>query len=161
MMTAKISKWGPGLVFLSICLILSCGEHFAPQTHTAIFRNDTLQFPLRTYSSIRAYSLRNSAQTNQIPLINATGQMADYVLQPGKALSPAHRADLFVSLAMPPDSLPHWYCPNFQYAIVYFNQNEAIAALSFSSSCNSYRFQPESPHQLGPNNLARLKAIFD
>jgi hypothetical protein len=94
-------------------------------------------------------------------LILTDGSLAPAVVAPLHKLSPAHRADVGVALALCSSAYISQRCYYPRHAVIWKSNQEVIGVLGLCFQCNTYRFEPESKVDLRDVNLNRLKLVFE
>ena len=157
----SLLHYGVAAMLLALLLlVVSCtAPSTKPESDRA--RNDTLYFPGQPFTDIYAAQLHNPNHEPLSDLVRPDGSLDFAVNEPLHLLSPAHRADVGVALAMSSDEYGQGRCFFPRHAVIWKAKEKAIAALILCFRCNTYRFEPESKLDLRNENMWRLRLVFE
>lgn len=151
---------GFGLACCMLLLLSNCTSPLRPETGDHA-RNDTVFFPGVAYTHIYAAQLDNPDKASLQGIFLADGRLTQKVLHTVRRLSPAHKADVGVALATSYVTRTYGDCFWPEHAVIWKENENAVAALLLCFECNTYRFEPESALDLRDENMKRLRLVFE
>lgn len=146
-----------------VCLVVMlpcCTAPLEPDAREPA-RNNEVYFDGYGFKEVYAARLHNPTGSAMEEVILPDGRLAPQVLLPLRRLSPAHRADVSVSLASSSIAYTPGDCFVPRHAIVWKENEKVVTALLLSFACNTYRFEPAMPFDLRDENIKRLRNVFE